>query len=77
MGGQPAVKAASQVGVDAAITIEQQSKEPDYVSRGGRKLAGALPADSLTCCFGPVRLTSSRSTSATDSSRGHCRLIRG
>jgi 23S rRNA (cytidine1920-2'-O)/16S rRNA (cytidine1409-2'-O)-methyltransferase len=44
VGGQAAVKAASQVGVDAAITIEQQSAEPDYVSRGGRKLAGALAA---------------------------------
>jgi 23S rRNA (cytidine1920-2'-O)/16S rRNA (cytidine1409-2'-O)-methyltransferase len=42
VGGQPAVKAASQVGVDAAITVEQVSGEPEYVSRGGRKLAGAL-----------------------------------
>ncbi len=44
VGGQAAVKAASQVGVDVAITIEQRSDEPDYVSRGGRKLAGALAA---------------------------------
>jgi 23S rRNA (cytidine1920-2'-O)/16S rRNA (cytidine1409-2'-O)-methyltransferase len=44
VGGQPAVKAASQVSVDAAITIEQPGAEPDYVSRGGRKLAGALAA---------------------------------
>jgi 23S rRNA (cytidine1920-2'-O)/16S rRNA (cytidine1409-2'-O)-methyltransferase len=44
VGGQPAVKAASQVGVDAPITIEQLRDEPDYVSRGGRKLAGALAA---------------------------------
>jgi 23S rRNA (cytidine1920-2'-O)/16S rRNA (cytidine1409-2'-O)-methyltransferase len=42
--GQLAAKAASQVGVDAAITIERHSDEPDYVSRGGRKLAGALAA---------------------------------
>ncbi len=44
VGGQTAVKAASQVSVDAAITIEQAAEEPDYVSRGGRKLAGALTA---------------------------------
>jgi len=44
VGGQPAAKAASQVAVDSAITIEQASDDPDYVSRGGRKLAGALAA---------------------------------
>jgi 23S rRNA (cytidine1920-2'-O)/16S rRNA (cytidine1409-2'-O)-methyltransferase len=44
VGGQRAVKPASQVGIDAAITIEQISDEPDYVSRGARKLAGALAA---------------------------------
>ena len=44
VGGQPAAKAASQVGVDAAITIEQANSEPGFVSRGGRKLAGALAA---------------------------------
>jgi 23S rRNA (cytidine1920-2'-O)/16S rRNA (cytidine1409-2'-O)-methyltransferase len=44
VGGQPVAKAASQVSVDAAITIEQPAAEPDYVSRGGRKLAGALAA---------------------------------
>jgi 23S rRNA (cytidine1920-2'-O)/16S rRNA (cytidine1409-2'-O)-methyltransferase len=42
--GQPAAKAASQVSTDAAITIEQPAGEADYVSRGGRKLAGALAA---------------------------------
>jgi 23S rRNA (cytidine1920-2'-O)/16S rRNA (cytidine1409-2'-O)-methyltransferase len=42
--GQTAAKAASQVGIDAAITIQQVSDEPEYVSRGGRKLAGALAA---------------------------------
>ena len=42
--GQSAVKASSQVGIDAPITISPASKEPDYVSRGGRKLAGALAA---------------------------------
>ncbi len=42
--GQIAVKAASQVAVDAAITVEQVSEGPEYVSRGGYKLAGALAA---------------------------------
>jgi 23S rRNA (cytidine1920-2'-O)/16S rRNA (cytidine1409-2'-O)-methyltransferase len=42
VGGQIAVKAASQVGLDAAITIQQVSDGPEYVSRGGQKLAGAL-----------------------------------
>lgn len=40
--GQVAAKPASQVAVDAAITVEQVSDSPDYVSRGGHKLAGAL-----------------------------------
>jgi 23S rRNA (cytidine1920-2'-O)/16S rRNA (cytidine1409-2'-O)-methyltransferase len=44
VGGQRAVKAASQVSIDAAITVMQRSDEPDYVSRGGHKLAGALAA---------------------------------
>jgi 23S rRNA (cytidine1920-2'-O)/16S rRNA (cytidine1409-2'-O)-methyltransferase len=49
VGGQVAAKPASQVGVDAAITVEQVRDEPEYVSRGGVKLAGALAAfDSLT-----------------------------
>ena len=44
VGGQLAVKAASQVSVDAAITVGQPADQPDYVSRGGHKLAGALAA---------------------------------
>ncbi|MGO8958775.1 MAG: TlyA family RNA methyltransferase [Streptosporangiaceae bacterium] len=44
VGGQTAAKVASQVPVDAPITVAQQSGQPDYVSRGGRKLAGALAA---------------------------------
>ena len=44
VGGQAAAKAATQVGQDAAITIAQASAAPDYASRGGRKLAGALAA---------------------------------
>jgi 23S rRNA (cytidine1920-2'-O)/16S rRNA (cytidine1409-2'-O)-methyltransferase len=42
--GQTAAKAATQVGLDAAITIRRADTEPDYVSRGGHKLAGALAA---------------------------------
>jgi 23S rRNA (cytidine1920-2'-O)/16S rRNA (cytidine1409-2'-O)-methyltransferase len=44
VGGQVAAKPASQVAVDAAITIEQVSDDPGYASRGGFKLAGALAA---------------------------------
>jgi 23S rRNA (cytidine1920-2'-O)/16S rRNA (cytidine1409-2'-O)-methyltransferase len=44
VGGQAAGKAATQVGQDAAITIAQASAAPEYASRGGRKLAGALTA---------------------------------
>ena len=40
--GQTARKAASQVGIDAAITVRAVTNGPDYVSRGGHKLAGAL-----------------------------------
>ena len=40
--GQLAAKPASQVSVDAAITVEQARDGPDSVSRGGHKLAGAL-----------------------------------
>lgn len=42
--GQIAAKAASQVAVDAAITVEPVSDQPEYASRGGVKLAGALAA---------------------------------
>jgi 23S rRNA (cytidine1920-2'-O)/16S rRNA (cytidine1409-2'-O)-methyltransferase len=44
VGGQTAAKAATQVGQDAAITIAEAGKTPDYASRGGRKLEGALAA---------------------------------
>ncbi len=40
--GQAAEKAATQVGLDAAITVRRAAQEPEYVSRGGHKLAGAL-----------------------------------
>ncbi len=42
--GQAAVKAATQVGQDAPITIRRSDGEPEYASRGGHKLAGALAA---------------------------------
>jgi len=42
--GQPAAKPASQVAIDAPITVQRASDVPDYVSRGGYKLAGALAA---------------------------------
>ena len=42
--GQAAAKAATQVGQDAAITVRQAEAGPQYASRGGRKLAGALAA---------------------------------
>jgi 23S rRNA (cytidine1920-2'-O)/16S rRNA (cytidine1409-2'-O)-methyltransferase len=44
VGGQRAAKAASQVASGAAITVEAAAGEPEYVSRGGHKLAGALAA---------------------------------
>lgn len=42
--GQAATKAATQVEASAPIVVEQVDDGPDYVSRGGHKLAGALEA---------------------------------
>src|SRR5258708_11178639 len=42
--GQAAAKAATQVTQDAPITIQPSDAGPEYVSRGGHKLAGALAA---------------------------------
>jgi 23S rRNA (cytidine1920-2'-O)/16S rRNA (cytidine1409-2'-O)-methyltransferase len=42
--GQAAAKAATQVAQDAPITIKREDSGPDYVSRGGHKLAGAIAA---------------------------------
>jgi 23S rRNA (cytidine1920-2'-O)/16S rRNA (cytidine1409-2'-O)-methyltransferase len=42
--GQPARKAATQVGTDAAIVVSDPADPPAYASRGGQKLAGALAA---------------------------------
>ncbi|MCW2939215.1 MAG: hemolysin [Actinomycetia bacterium] len=44
VGGQTATKAATQVEAAAAVLVEQAEAGPDYVSRGGHKLAGALAA---------------------------------
>jgi 23S rRNA (cytidine1920-2'-O)/16S rRNA (cytidine1409-2'-O)-methyltransferase len=42
--GQAAGKPATQVGQDAAITVEERASGPEYASRGGNKLHGALAA---------------------------------
>jgi 23S rRNA (cytidine1920-2'-O)/16S rRNA (cytidine1409-2'-O)-methyltransferase len=44
VGGATATKAATQVETSAAVVVAQDGGEPDYVSRGGHKLAGALAA---------------------------------
>ena len=44
VGGQPATKAATAVGTDAALVVADDADDPGYVSRGGHKLAGALEA---------------------------------
>ncbi|TDC90058.1 TlyA family RNA methyltransferase [Actinomadura sp. 7K507] len=44
VGGQPAAKAATQVETGAAILVAEDGGGPEYVSRGGHKLAGALDA---------------------------------
>ncbi|MDX6744904.1 TlyA family RNA methyltransferase [Actinocorallia sp. A-T 12471] len=42
--GQVATKAATQVEPSAAVVVEETEEGPEYVSRGGHKLAGALAA---------------------------------
>ncbi|MFZ0158154.1 MAG: TlyA family RNA methyltransferase [Kineosporiaceae bacterium] len=44
LAGQPATKAATQVDPAVAIVVRALSDDPDYASRGGHKLAGALDA---------------------------------
>ncbi|XRQ15739.1 TlyA family RNA methyltransferase [Actinomadura welshii] len=44
VGGQQAAKAATQVETGAAIVVAEAGGGPEYVSRGGHKLAGALDA---------------------------------
>lgn len=42
--GQTATKPATQVETSAALVVARDDGDPDYVSRGGHKLAGALAA---------------------------------
>ncbi|MFI1017315.1 TlyA family RNA methyltransferase [Streptomyces sp. NPDC020965] len=51
VGGNVATKTATQVETSAAIVVVSDADDPDYVSRGGHKLAGALAA------FTPLGLT--------------------
>ncbi|MQY13140.1 16S/23S rRNA (cytidine-2'-O)-methyltransferase TlyA [Streptomyces sp. RB5] len=51
VGGATASKAATQVETSAAVVVTKDDSDPQYVSRGGHKLAGALAA------FGPEGLT--------------------
>ncbi|WP_019633701.1 TlyA family RNA methyltransferase [Actinomadura atramentaria] len=44
VGGQVAAKPATQVDRGAAIVVAEPADGPEYVSRGGHKLAGALAA---------------------------------
>ena len=44
VGGATATKSATQVETSAAVVVAKDDAEPDYVSRGGHKLAGALAA---------------------------------
>jgi 23S rRNA (cytidine1920-2'-O)/16S rRNA (cytidine1409-2'-O)-methyltransferase len=44
VGGATATKAATQVDTGAALVVAEDGREPDYVSRGGHKLAGAFAA---------------------------------
>jgi 23S rRNA (cytidine1920-2'-O)/16S rRNA (cytidine1409-2'-O)-methyltransferase len=42
VGGTTATKPATAVEPDTPVLVEERSDEPDYASRGGHKLAGAL-----------------------------------
>ncbi|MEV0373952.1 TlyA family RNA methyltransferase [Streptomyces sp. NPDC050636] len=44
VGGATATKPATQVETSAAVVVRADESDPDYVSRGGHKLAGALAA---------------------------------
>ncbi|MFJ5216662.1 TlyA family RNA methyltransferase [Streptomyces sp. NPDC088354] len=44
VGGTTATKSATQVETSAAVVVAEDGSDPDYVSRGGHKLAGALAA---------------------------------
>jgi 23S rRNA (cytidine1920-2'-O)/16S rRNA (cytidine1409-2'-O)-methyltransferase len=44
VGGNTATKPATQVETSAPVIVRKDDDDPDYVSRGGHKLAGALAA---------------------------------
>ncbi|MGW5355630.1 TlyA family RNA methyltransferase [Streptomyces sp. NPDC004031] len=44
VGGATATKPATQVETSAALVVAENADDPEYVSRGGHKLAGALTA---------------------------------
>ncbi|MFG2098756.1 TlyA family RNA methyltransferase [Streptomyces sp. NPDC048612] len=44
VGGATATKPATQVETSAAVVVREDESDPDYVSRGGHKLAGAFAA---------------------------------
>jgi 23S rRNA (cytidine1920-2'-O)/16S rRNA (cytidine1409-2'-O)-methyltransferase len=62
VGGQRAGKAATQVETGAAIVVDAADTGPEYVSRGGHKLAGALEAFSELKVAGRVCLDAGAST---------------
>ncbi|WP_026415349.1 TlyA family RNA methyltransferase [Actinomadura oligospora] len=62
VGGQVAGKAATQVDTGAAILVAEDESGPDYVSRGGHKLAGALEAFDALDVKGRVALDAGAST---------------
>ncbi len=57
VGGATATKAATQVETSAAVVVTKDDSDPDYVSRGGHKLAGALYAFSEEYREGAGRTT--------------------
>ncbi|QKV97933.1 TlyA family RNA methyltransferase [Streptomyces sp. NA02950] len=53
VGGTTATKAATQVETSAAVVVIKDDSDPEYVSRGGHKLAGAFLAFSEEYRSGP------------------------
>ncbi|GAA2632955.1 TlyA family RNA methyltransferase [Streptomyces axinellae] len=66
VGGATASKSATQVETSAAVVVKDDDSDPDYVSRGGHKLAGALAV------FGPggLAVTGRRALDAGASTGG-------
>ncbi|HEY8481170.1 MAG TPA: TlyA family RNA methyltransferase [Spirillospora sp.] len=62
VGGRTAVKAATQVESGAPIVVADAGGDPEYVSRGGHKLAGALKAFPTLEVKGRVCLDAGAST---------------